>query len=522
MFRIFSKATGDPMTYERAACEPAFGRLPQYLCTGRSGQSYLGVMADGALSEYQFSRLAGLPAQKEAALRPARPVFCGDCGGYPAALFRLSEKCAKAPDLTGYYAGEPVELTDELRQRSLSALVKAFPAVLRPAIEALDSFAAYRNLLAGVKSAVLVWEYGPFADGSLRTAEEGTEILGAFYARPEQPAGFDAYCLGQAAADPDLCGAKSLLLTDIFRLIEEYDRPVITGDWDLCDPDCPEPTDRFIYNRCDYLYGAGRAVGVRQWGREQVLTYSVNGINAMAGLWLVRLSQAAEQAVCDHIFALHPGVRRIRYRFALHPLGEAVPDNHYHIVLPASEEVLMALLRSGARNNLRRCVRRIETELGGYTVTRLARSEVPLELVRTYFAYKEKNYSLPYTIPPERYLDAYHVSHVYRLDTPDHEMAALLFSCEQGDTVYLENLTYDPELTHYAMGKLLYDRYLAALVGRGQRLLYLEGGDYEYKTAYASTELRVYSGEVWRSALAKRTIRAASAAKGLLRKLVRP
>lgn len=519
MFRVISKAIKQELEFVKPVSLAAFAPLRQYLCKNKEGQSYVALLSDSAMADFYFDRAYTTPVAEDAPIAAAGAPFCGEIGGYRVALIELPPETAN-PDFSAFYGRSSEQLTDKLREESLKNLLSAYPSEFEPEITGLSSFAAYKKMLWALESAVLVTEYGTAVKGGLRQSGGKSVVLNAWYARSLQPAGYDMMTYGLAGApNAALNGAKKTLIQDIEAIVKKAAEPVIVGDCDACDKSGPNPQSDFIYNRFDFMYGKGRTITVREWNRSVSVSVNVSGINAAMGLWLVTISEAAEKKLCSYIFEKYTSVKRIRYRYAFQPVGSARLTNHFHIVIPKTSDELYASLSQHARYDVRHKKRIAEAELGGYTVTRMEKKDVPLELVEAYYEYKKRTYEVPYEMPPSEYLDDYHVTHVYRLDTANKEMAALLFSCEQGQQLYLENLTYDIDFKRYSLGQTLYDYFLNDMIKLGKSRLYLGGGQYEYKTRFGSVETIVYSGEVWRSGFYMVGIKAVSKLRGGVRRI---
>lgn len=76
-------------------------------------------------------------------------------------------------------------------------------------------------------------------------------------------------------------------------------------------------------------------------------------------------------------------------------------------------------------------------------------------------------------------------------------------SCEQCSCVYVENLTYNEQYSKYSCGKALYDIFLARMIEKGKKEIFLGGGNLEYKKKYGSVEETVYHCVVFRNAVIK-------------------
>lgn len=62
-----------------------------------------------------------------------------------------------------------------------------------------------------------------------------------------------------------------------------------------------------------------------------------------------------------------------------------------------------------------------------------------------------------------QYINEYCVMDIYTL-TGEQTLLSIVLSCEQGDYVYLENLTYDTTYGKYSPGSVLYGQFLGELI----------------------------------------------------------
>ena len=521
MFRTVSSALRDEIKYVKVGDMAPLRPLAQYLCENNDKKKYLITVADSELSEYWFKRAYSDPAVTELAIAPLPLVYFVEVDDRLAAAFSLPEAEQGSPDFISCL-GDETEFDSETAERSLDELVSVYPADFCHDIIALDSFAAYKKALLELKSTRLAEEYGNFTKDNCIMSGGRAYVINAWKKRKNQPAGYDMLTYGLPEAEvPNL--ALNLLKKEFIAaadaLVAQKTFPVICGDCDMKDQSCPTPDSSYIYNRFDWMYGRGRVITIKEWSRTLNISVDVEGRNAAVGLWLVKISAPALEALCAYIFASYPAVKRIRYRYIMHPVGRSVETNHFHIVVPKTSDELYAGLTQHARYDVRHKKRMAESELGGFKVTKMTVEETPLSLVQTYYEYKKMTYNVPYLMPPERYLASYHVSHTYQLDTASRGMEALLFSCEQGDDVYLENLTYDIEFKKYSIGQTLYDYFLNHLIDIKKHRLFLGGGHYEYKNRFSSIETIAYNGEVWRSTFDRIVIKLAGKTRSAVRRI---
>ena len=268
-------------------------------------------------------------------------------------------------------------------------------------------------------------------------------------------------------------------------------------DWEKIEPN-------MIYNRLD-LIREEPAVLFHVEGADGVAVYvpcCIVGNTAILGVWGTRLTMAQVQAVARYVFAQYSEVVAVSSRRA--DLVDAPETFHrvndFHIELPEQPEELEQSISAKMRYNLRRERRLAEQAYGDFSVDIIrvndARAE---EWFAAYFAMKRVTHGRDYGMTREEYVRQYYVSHIYRLRFGER-LAAIVLSCEQGSSVYLENLTYDVILAKFSPGSLLYSAYLKCLTEKGKKNLYIKGGPLAYKRHYGSIEQWLVTFKIYRDA----------------------
>lgn len=265
--------------------------------------------------------------------------------------------------------------------------------------------------------------------------------------------------------------------------------------------------DDFIYNRFDEIYTCNNDFLLCHFddGAEYIIPYHFENEEAQFGLWLSDAPEECVIAAAKYVFRNYRQIRRIDYRFYLHPLsfhGEKPEQrNHWSVSIPETEMELEERLSSKKRYNIKREKRIASEQIGAFKVKEYSAESVPDELIESYFRFKLSTYGIDYHLSAREYLNNFHVSHVYALAFSETgEIGAIICSCEQGCNVYLENLTYNPEYKKYSLGAILYDEYLRILVKKKKRRLYLGYGHQVYKSLYGSREDLTWNGSIYRSA----------------------
>lgn len=255
-------------------------------------------------------------------------------------------------------------------------------------------------------------------------------------------------------------------------------------------------TPNFIYNRFDLFSPAVEfeALKLSCGEAEKVLQYRLSGKTAELGVWLMPLTGEELQAVADYIHQAHPEIKFLRARNCRVPFGRAEEKNHFRIPLPETPEEMEGRMSSKSRAKMRKKLRFAEEAYGGMEFLEYTREDLPMDVVETFFAFKQTIRGRSYGLSPEAYLDKYHVSHCYVLKFGE-TIGAIRFACEQCPVVNGENFTYNPELKYYSLGQAIFVKHLLRMVEKGRKEMFISGGDFEYKTHYGSIEETVYDWE---------------------------
>ena len=267
-------------------------------------------------------------------------------------------------------------------------------------------------------------------------------------------------------------------------------------------------TPDVVQNRFGSLYGKYTLLELEEGGRSLFVPLHVEGQAARLGLFLSDASSAALAELCCFVFSQFP-VRRIDWDCSLAPLGRCYvrrnhPANHWKVTLPASADELWARMSRKSRYNRRREEKNLLERLGvsGLVMTEYeGAAHIPASVVESFFSFKKRLMDRDYGLTPAAYLSRYHVTNAYTW-TCGERIIAIVFSCEQGQQVFLENLTYDPELEEYSPGFHLYALVLERLIQKGKTALFLGGGQQPYKSRFGGVEESCYNVEAYRSPLA--------------------
>ncbi len=260
----------------------------------------------------------------------------------------------------------------------------------------------------------------------------------------------------------------------------------------------------FIYNRFD-LWGSNALQGEVQLYCYQddntkfMFEVLYRNSRAELGIHLMRLNEVILKRIIDFVFQ-NSKVTVISYQNGLVKLGDFIEHSHYRIELPESHDELDLRLSSKGRYNIKREKRILNEDFGEYKVVNYpALDERSKELWEHYFKYKNNTHNVNYGFTPQEYCDNYHVTDIYALILGQDRIASVVLSCEQCPIVYIENLTYDTDLSKYSPGQILYDEYLKSLIKKGISEIFLLGGNYSYKKRYASILDTVYNCTVYKN-----------------------
>lgn len=257
----------------------------------------------------------------------------------------------------------------------------------------------------------------------------------------------------------------------------------------------------FIYNRADIFCKNYIVLKVKNGTNSYMLEVQFHGNYAELGIWMMKVSGNELDEISKFMFTRYKELEFLSFFYAISD-RVYVAGKHYHINLPKTNDELKGHVSSKSRNTMSRKRKKAEAEFGKVTILEYQNDEVTDEIMSAYFEMKQKTRHVRYSLTWKEYLDRYHVSNVYILYFGE-KIAAMILTCEQCPIAYLENLTYDMELSKYSPGMMAYDMVLEILISKGKKVFYLGGGDYDYKKKYDSIETTVTEGKIYRSWLVK-------------------
>ena len=253
----------------------------------------------------------------------------------------------------------------------------------------------------------------------------------------------------------------------------------------------------FIYNRYDLFCAADeyKVVKIQSKGVKKYMEYRLMGDRAELGLWLVPITIEELKALIGYVKKNHPKVKKVSYKNGLVSFGKAKAHNHFRIVFPETVEEIDKSISYKSRQKMKKKIRLAEEAYGPLKVLEYDRSNMPMEVVTTFFDFKLAIRGRAYNMTEQEYLDRYHVSHAYVAVFGD-TIGAIRFSCEQCPVVYGENFSYNPDMKDYSLGRFIFMHHLKRMVEKKHTQLFFAGGDYEYKSHYGSIEETLYDCEV--------------------------
>lgn len=195
----------------------------------------------------------------------------------------------------------------------------------------------------------------------------------------------------------------------------------------------------------------------------------------------------------DFVFRTCRSIDKITVLRALADDGFPIKSikNDFHIVLPNSSDELDKRLSKKGRYNIKREKRIVADTFGACLLTHISANDTKaISVTDRFFEFKKETMGSDYGMKAETYLNNWYVTDIYYLSFGER-IASILMSCEQCENVYLENITYDAELANYSPGQIAYDYYLKELIKKNKKMVYLLGGDYDYKKRYGSVETKV-------------------------------
>jgi len=260
-------------------------------------------------------------------------------------------------------------------------------------------------------------------------------------------------------------------------------------------------SDNLIYNRFDLIHPSSILLHYLDEDYEYDISLYMQGYSAYINVWGKILPQKIFETMIDEIFNSYREIKRISViRGGNGYLDFLQEVNDIYIEIPRSIEELLARLKSKHQYNLRRMKRILQDRIGAYRTIWYTRTNIPNVCVELYFKWKKASHGIDYGMSVDEYLDQYYVTNALELNISG-ECMGIAFCCCVEDVVYLENFSFNPRLKDYSIGFLTYELLLEQLILQNKKLLFLGGGEYDYKKRFNAVERAAYSGNIYRQSV---------------------
>lgn len=256
--------------------------------------------------------------------------------------------------------------------------------------------------------------------------------------------------------------------------------------------------DNLIYNRFDLIYKNDfEEMEIVYQGQVYSVALHRTGQGGVLNVWGKELPQLVFEQTVEKVFNSHADIRYIDIVQSGNDYqGGLRKGVDIRIPLPDTKQELMQRLKAKHRYNLKRQRLMLEAQWGALSIESYEQ-EIPLEYVELYFLWKKESHGTDYGLTPQRYLQEYHVTDAMLVRAGERPIG-IIFFCLVENVVYLENFSYDRNLAEYSPGYITYVLFLEELISRNCRLLFLGGGDYNYKKRFGAEERTVYNGVIYR------------------------
>jgi hypothetical protein len=253
----------------------------------------------------------------------------------------------------------------------------------------------------------------------------------------------------------------------------------------------------FIYNRIDFFSKDFVILRIQNEKHDCQLEVQLFDNHAELGAWMMTVFKQDFDEIASFLFHNYCNIEYISFYNVISD-KVFIAANHYHLILPNSYEELKTRISAKSRNTMSRKRKKAEADFGKIEMVEYENDCISDDIISIYFDMKEKTHHIKYGLSNKDYLIKFHVSNVYVLYF-GNKVAAIIITCEQCPIAYLENLTYDMDLSKYSPGMMAYEMVLERLILKGKTAFYLSGGDYDYKKKYGSVETAVTEGKIYRS-----------------------
>ncbi len=153
-------------------------------------------------------------------------------------------------------------------------------------------------------------------------------------------------------------------------------------------------------------------------------------------------------------------------------------------------------VRAKGYYNLNRNKRRLAETKGDIHFI-IQQTPIPNDAIELYFSWKRITHGREYGLTPEEYIKKFHVTHVFRLYAGDQCVSMVLY-CKCENTVYVENLSYNPDYDQFSPGTIAYYMFLEEMKKTEIQYIFLGQAGLDYKKRFGSNEYKRYYGTIYR------------------------
>ncbi len=288
-------------------------------------------------------------------------------------------------------------------------------------------------------------------------------------------------------------------------------------------------TPDVVQNRFGIVYGKYTMLLLERDNKEKIyIPLHLDGKIAAIGICLTQISQSELIEIKTFILKTYKRIKQISCEYSLNKakgFAKNYTANQWHLVLPKTSDELWQRMSSKSKQTLRRKHNHMVEQLGQdlifehYTM----KDGIPDKLVETYFSFKKELMNRDYNMQPQEYLKKYYVTdaYVWKINSPikgiEQGYISMVFTCEQGENVYLENLSYNPAYQKESPGFLLYCKVIEELIKKGKKEFFLGRKYRDYKQKFDSQNTNCYDLIMFRSL----SIYAGFICKKIIKKLLR-
>lgn len=257
-------------------------------------------------------------------------------------------------------------------------------------------------------------------------------------------------------------------------------------------------TDDLIYNRYDLIHSDN----VKEYTYEKdekiykIQVYFHEGI-AEPNIWGKRFPQDVFENFVEDVFK-DKDIYAIKVTRGRNQYKKFLQDTiDIRVPLPDNMDDLMNRIARKKRATIRRNLRWLDERIGDLRIDSYERKDIPDDIVNTYFVWKKATRGTNYGLTAQEYLDKYYVTNAMMMRAGNVDVA-VAFYCKVNEQVFFENFSYNPELSRYSPGLLMYVKFMEELIQKGCKYNYMGGGNYIYKQRFGSETEAAYIGTIYR------------------------